>query len=288
MGRTIMTMDPGIYEHVLEAEYRDWPALNKSSLDILHERSPLHYRYERDHPQAETEALTIGHAFHTLALEGEAAYSAGVVIGGPINTRTGRPYGRDTEAFRNWLSQFPPGRVVLTADDDSKIREMVKAIKEDETAGQFLDDDNGRNELSLLWKDDVTGLMCKGRLDMERVRNWGAIGDLKTTEDASPDGFSHSIDAWGYHRQAAWYLWGCRELGIAARLFAFLCVEKKPPYAVATYQLGASDIDLGEAQNRRLIDTIAECNKANSWPAYQTNFQTIGMPDWAFRKASKQ
>ncbi len=289
--------NPGIYLHIPPSEYRAWDALNKSSLDVLQEQSPLHYQYRLTHPEPATPALSLGSAFHTLALEGEEQYEKDFVFGGPINSKTGRCYGVDTQAFAQWAASLPPGKQFLTTDTSVLVREMVHAILSDDTAGPFvLDKFNGSaNEASLVWQDEATGLMCKARADMIRP-GWESIGDLKTTEDASPRGFSQSIGTYGYHRQAAWYLDGAAAVYKATgdeRLkslshFPFVCVEKKPPFAVAVYVIKPADVEIGRCQNRRLIDLVKACRESGKWPGYGNGFADIGLRDYAAREMIRE
>src|SRR5689334_9738409 len=64
-------------------------------------RCPLLYR-QKQLGQVQDEdrpAYLIGRAVHTLALEGDAAFDAQYVVGGPINPKTGQPFGAGTKAF---------------------------------------------------------------------------------------------------------------------------------------------------------------------------------------------
>lgn len=144
--------------------------------------------------------------------------------------------------------------------------------------------------------------------------------DLKTTDDASLDGFSKSIANWRYDVQAPYYLDGLREAlkqsgdkppaegaaelsaywidqktGVLCRCrpdfwrgepkhFVFIAVEKKPPYAVGVYVLDEESMALGAAQYRHDLNTYAECLANDNWPGYGDKVQTISVPGWAKNK----
>jgi exodeoxyribonuclease VIII len=141
--------------------------------------------------------------------------------------------------------------------------------------------------------------------------------DLKTTDDASPEGFSKSIANWRYDVQAPYYLDGLREAlrqsgdqppaegaaelsaywidektGVLCRCrpdfwrgepkhFVFIAVEKKPPYAVGVYVLDEESMALGAAKYRANLNTYAECLANDNWPGYGDKVQTISVPAWS-------
>lgn len=146
------------------------------------------------------------------------------------------------------------------------------------------------------------------------------IGDLKTTEDASPEGFAKSIANWRYDVQHAYYMDGTRlaleqgkcnppqegkaELsvywtdpvtGVLCRCrpdfwrgypkhFAFIAVEKKPPYAVGVYVLDSEGVEIGRAQYQHDLRVYAECVRTGEWPGYGDKIQTISLPAWYANK----
>ncbi|RMD60649.1 hypothetical protein D6833_09375, partial [Candidatus Parcubacteria bacterium] len=57
-------------------------------------------------------AFLVGRALHTLVLEGQEAFSKQYAVGGPVNPRTGQPFGPNTKAFAQWAAE--QGKPVLT------------------------------------------------------------------------------------------------------------------------------------------------------------------------------
>ena len=106
--------------------------------------------------------------------------------------------------------------------------------------------------------------------------------DLKTTEDASPAGFSKSCAKYRYHVQAASYSEGYRQItGEYVKAFVFVAQEKTPPYAVATYTLSAESLLEGEIQYNKNLATYTECMLKEKWPAYSDDIEELSLPGWA-------
>ena len=69
--------------------------------------SPELYRRKTSGEIAESEspALALGRAAHCLILEGRAAFDEQFhVADGPVNPKTGEPYGKAAKAYAEWLS----------------------------------------------------------------------------------------------------------------------------------------------------------------------------------------
>lgn len=185
------------------------------------------------------------------------------------------------------------GKQIITADEHAQLEGMRDAVMAHPAAHQLLTGCAGAAELSAYWKDPETGALCRCRPDFWRTD--GVLVDLKTTDDASPDGFAMSVQKFRYHVQASFYLDGCRQaiehggedLPIkpgAPTAFVFIAVEKKPPHAVAVYALDFDSLEIGREEYQRDLQTYAECTAADSWPAYGDQIQRLGLPEWRLRR----
>jgi len=91
---------------------------------------------------------------------------------------------------------------------------------------------------------------CKGKLDWHTGTD---VWDLKTCRDASPRGFKNAINTFKYHQQAAFYLAGCRAVGLPTEKFYFLAQEKPHPYPYAVYTLSDEAIAYADAKNEQAL-----------------------------------
>lgn len=194
------------------------------------------------------------------------------------------------------------GKEIITADEYGQLQGMRDAVMAHPAAHSLLTGAPGRAEISAYWNDPITGVLCRCRPDFWRAD--GILVDLKTTDDASPEAFAKSIANWRYHVQHPFYLDGCRQAieqgggglelivdpekgeGFAAmpEHFVFIVVEKKAPHAVAVYTLDQESVELGARLYRQDLDTFAQCQAADSWPAFGDAIQPIGVPDWLLRR----
>ncbi len=174
-------------------------------------------------------------------------------------------------------------RTVLTQEQWDMLHGMRDAVMSHPAAGALLSKLPGQAELSVYWNDTETCALCRCRPDYWRQDD--LLVDLKTTEDASPEGFSKSIANYRYDVQAAYYLDGVNQAtGRKPRQFVFIAVEKKPPYAVGVYTLDAETLMLGRAQYQADLRHYAECVANDNWPGYGDKIQKISMPTWHANK----
>jgi hypothetical protein len=267
---------PTELEDLDNAEYHRHTAVSKSHLDLI-ARSPLHYwaRYV-DPNRVETEptpAMRLGTAVHTLTLEPDTWEERYIVAQG-IDRRT-------KEGKARWAEFELEARCreLITPDDRATVSRMAEAVWA-HPAASMLFKLPGLAETTHMWDDEATGLQCKCRPDW-MTTDGGLVVDLKTTEDASPAGFRKSISSWRYHVQAAWYLRGLEQAtGHRPDQFIFVCVEKKPPHAVAVYAADLEMVIAGERQANEDLLKLFDCKTSNRWPSYSEQIELISLPNW--------
>ncbi len=104
-------------------------------------------------------AYVIGRAAHTLILEGRDAYDQEYAVGGPVNAKTGQPFGSRTKAFQEWAeAQAKP---VLTDDQAVLVESLNAAVRAHEHASGLLADGVPEGVVRV----DYCGVPCQARLD---------------------------------------------------------------------------------------------------------------------------
>jgi exodeoxyribonuclease VIII len=178
------------------------------------------------------------------------------------------------------------GRKILTPEDWARLHAMRDAALAHPAAAALLTKVPGRAEQSVFWVDPLTGELCRCRPDF--WRDDGIVVDVKTTDNASPEGFARSIFDWRYHVQEAFYRDGIEAAtGTPPRAFLFLAVETKAPHAVAVYALDPEAVELGRADYQRDLQRFSDCSRTDTWPGYGDTIQKIQLPAWAFTRADR-
>jgi hypothetical protein len=260
----------GIFDGFSAVEYRSFPAANKSGLDLIN-KSPAHYMAEKLNPSEPTAAMVFGSTFHdALLLPSE--FSKRYVAAPKFDKRT-----KEGKAGFEAFQTENAGKTLVDPSELESMQGMIAAIKAHPEAAKHVE--SGTSELSCFWKDVEFDVLCKCRPDL--LLDGGTIVDIKTTNDASFREFQKSVSNFRYHVQAAWYLDGISRFH-AVDSFVIVAVEKKPPYAVATYMLDEATIDKGREEYRKNLATYAECMKSGQWPAYPNDLQVMNLPSWAW------
>lgn len=187
-----------------------------------------------------------------------------------------------SDVLAEW-TENNPGRIVLSPEVWEQLHAMAAAVHAHPAAGALLTSVPGEAEKSVYWNDPTTGVLCRCRPDWWREDD--VLVDLKTTDDASPEGFAKSMANWRYDVQDPFYTDGVKiATGRNVKAFVFIAVEKKPPYAVGVYVLDSASREIGRAMYQHDLKVYAECLANDNWPGYGDKIQTINMPAWHANK----
>lgn len=261
-------IDPGIYYEVPFNEYREWDAVNQSTLNAIR-RSPAHAQFAMNHPQDRADWAVMGEAVHCLVLEPHTFHERFLVCE--------KVDGRTTEGKqRKHADKVRAGnRIVLYRDVFTQAETIANAVINHPYIKNTLE--GTERELSLVWKDNASGVLCKGRADAYCPKRKIVI-DLKTTQDALPSVFTRSIFSYGYHRQASFYRYGLVANGLDVHQYVLVVVEKDPPHGVMIYRLIPDLLDGAHLENKRLLKTYAECKTSGVWPSYSSEIVDVSDP----------
>ncbi len=260
----------GIRYDMPEAEYHALDALGSTDIKRLL-RSPAHFRAGRDASSEPTAAQEIGTAIHLAVLE-PGRFAAETVAAPKFDRRT-----KDGKAAAAEFEALHAGKVLLDPVDFDIVRRVADSVHAHPGARELLS--GGLSEVSLRWTDPDTGAPAKARVDW--LRNDRCMVDLKSAEDASPAGFARAAARYGYVAQQAHYVSGGGVLLGDVPLFAFVAVEKDPPYAVGVYVLDANAVSAAFERVRSAYRRYMECKASGHWPAYSKLVESIEVPPWA-------
>lgn len=269
----------GIHAGVPFDVYRQWPAVNISTLKGMR-RTALHCRWEMDTPK-ESDEMDVGSATHIALLEpqrfdrefylGTEEYNA--------TTKEGRAM-KDKEleiANGRTLIRRKAGKDAVDADD---VRGMISAVRSFDAPSKFMNMP-GQCEVSMLWQDPYTGLMCKARCDKVITASRPIIFELKSCRCADSREFGKQAHDMGYAAQAAFYRWGYQVITGVEPLHLFLAIENKGPWAAKLHRLENEGLQFGIQQFRGWLDKFAECQKTGRWPGYPDLVEPLSLPHWA-------
>lgn len=257
-----------------EKEYRQHPAISRSALWKIAE-SPEKFKWYMEHPQEPTAALIFGQAFHKMALEPETFYNEFAVAPNcDRRTKSGR------ESWNDFCNDSI-GKTVIDTATHEKIIDMVAALYAAPYVKKLL---NGEREKAVFWTDEMTGEDCQARYDVfTEVNGQPIIVDLKTTADASTDGFMRHAINFGYDFQAAMYSEWVKHTTGQTPLFVFIAIEKEPPYSVNILQADEAFVQHGYDVFRELLGTYHDCKVNDNWWGYLGAYGVINnlnIPAW--------
>lgn len=297
----------GIFTMTYE-QYEAAEGVSKHGLDAL-AISPLHhwayYRNPERGKQKETPAKVLGNAIHVSILEPErfekeyvrepdkknhpkvldtlddykkACKQLDLPVTGTKdklkNILLGTGYLKN-EFWDDLYKEIVGNRKVLSESDWRVVLAITSRVRKHPSASELLK--VGKAEQSIFWVDKETGVQCKGRIDW--LTNDNMILDLKSTTDASPEGFQRSISKYRYYVQAAIYTDAISELHGFVPPFVFGAWEKHPPYASALYYAAPEMLEAGRQEYKRLLKIYAKCLESDVWNGYSQNIEPISLPD---------
>ena len=204
----------------------------------------------------ETAAYLIGRATHCRILEGRDAYESQFALGGPINPKTDRPFGKDTQAFRNWAEgQGKPG---VHYDDLDQIENMASGLSMNDKAVDLLL--YGRAEGVL--RADYCVISCQCRYDWLHPHE--GVVDLKTCDDLT--WFESDARKYRYINQLAFYQAVLAEVIGELVPVHIVAVEKKEPYRCGVWVISDEALHMARQENQAAIKRLLLCREHNHWP----------------------
>jgi PDDEXK-like domain of unknown function (DUF3799) len=277
-----MSVAPGLYtrgEITFEA-YKLIDAVNQSTLKAI-AKSPLHYQYRLEHAVEETQPMRLGSVAHCACLELAQLTERYRVWVPPPDKKTGKPKkddfrGSEYDQFAE-LAALEGKTVVKQREIDTAMR-IREALWSNQLAARYLK--RGIPEVVMVWRDAVTGILCKARLDWLSLSVADVIVELKTARDVGQWAFSSAFAKAGYDVQAAFYHDGYTALTGRTPGGKCIAIENVEPHDTVVYDMNEV-IDPGREIYRGYLERLVECRKSGEWLGQaETAEQILRLPKW--------
>lgn len=276
LERTVVT-EPGVYEMTNEAYHADpvpGGSLSSSGARMLLPPScPALFHHRMTNPQPPSRNFDFGHAAHQEVL----GSGPDLVVVDATDWRT-KAAKEQRDAAR------AEGAVPLLPDEYEQVQGMASALRAHPVASALFNPERGKAEQSLFWRDHMTGVQLRARLDWLPNPTSGRmiIADYKTTVSAEPTSIARAIHQYGYHQQADWYRDAVLALGLAEDpAFVLVFQEKTAPYLVTVVEPNIDALMWGDVLNRKAIDVYRRCKETGRWPGYSDDVVLAQLPPWA-------
>lgn len=227
-------------------------------------------------PDVDSTAYLIGRAAHCLTLEGKQEFDRRYLVGGgPVNPKTGKPYGTATKAFALWKATEP--RDVLTDTQYADICRMADSVRSHPTALTLL----SAGDAEAVLRHPYCDVPCQIRMDWWRpgglvdgtAADSPRIVDLKTCDDR--DWFQADARRFGYVNQLAFYAAVVRAAANELPDVSIVAVEKKEPYRCGVWHLDRPGLVLAIRENEAAIAELKRCQRVGVWPTRYEQPRTL-------------
>lgn len=293
------TPDVGIYEDIPFEIYKQWDAMNASTLvEGLHSMRRLKAKIDGAFPDKDSDAMRFGRAVHCRLLEPDRYPTSFPQVEKCVHPVAGRKKGDPTKPCKNygsviktdgeWLcgvhasgDEYRPADFV-TPEESERVEAIRKNAFEHREIQQIRRFKGA--EVSLVF--DLCGVRCKARLDKWIEKVGGFIIDVKTvSRPITEDGWSRTVADLHYHFKAAFYIEGIKAcIGIEPE-FWHVVIETAAPFDVAAIRLPDFERQVGTYEVKRLLRRLVECRESNDWPgAFPELVQHVGLPQWEAKK----
>lgn len=224
-------------------DFRKCPALYKKKM--------LGLMLDEDRP-----AYVFGRAAHTLVLEGVEQFRKEYARGGPVNTRTGKPYGPTSQAFLDWASA--QGKPALTKEQVELCQDLYNSVHAHSQAAELLSEGIAEGVV----RAEYAGIQCQIRMDW--FNPFEGIVDFKTCDDLTY--FEADARRYGYLHQLAFYRAVLKQKLNTTAPVHLIAVEKKEPYRCGVWRIEPAALDVAQRENEATIARLLECTANDTWP----------------------
>lgn len=246
------------------ADYHAHSAISSSDVKMVAAKSLAHWKHK---VRKRSTAFDLGTAVHAMVLEPHLD----LIVRGPEDRR-------GDKWKKAVLAADLDGKLVLTESDYDQAVAMADAVRAHPVVQKWMSLPFIA-EASFFAEDSLTKTRIKCRPD-GFIPSIGLVFDIKTTTDASPEGFPREVRKYGYDLQADFYLRTLQSAGYNADDFFFVCVEKEPPYAVCVHSLEHGYMRLAEFRVSAILEKISNAQATDDFTTGWPLINHIPLPRW--------
>jgi len=239
-----------------------------SSHDMaVYRLDPALYWFRMTSPERQdTAAMRFGRLLHMAVLEPQTYFASTIVEQPPINQRTGKPYGRDTQAYADYwhnACKDLKGAIELVDQAEAElIATMRSNILSHQYASMLLNSCPDRECVFRILDGYGCNAWCQARVD--------AIGesvliDLKSCDNL--DNFERDIRKYEYVNQIAHYYECVHRTNGSSPSCYLIAAEKQEPNRVGVWRLAPQDLALAEEQNEDAARRIVAGDRTGKYDA---------------------
>ncbi len=282
---------PGVYENVSNATYQKVNAVQSSGLKKMAD-SPLVYKHWLDTDDSgTTAALQFGIAVHARLLEPRRFAVEALEVAGL----------KDGAVAATWAKHAAanPGKIILAEGWGECIETIAQRVSANRDASDVLHDPDGVSEVMIVWRDEVTGLLCKSLLDRVTFTDTTVrITAVKTAREVEDFAFGKACWDNGYHLELAHSIAAARAAAefdprFAGKdiVFEWLTIQNDEPFDVSVDDPDDQFCEVGEKHYRQLMNMAARCYLNDSWPGVARTLggerafrRTLALPAYALKQ----
>lgn len=265
-------MKPGIYKRLDFDDYLAIKAVSATALKAFVNDSPFHGKavYDGITEEKAPASVALGAALHCAALTPELTADT-IAVG---------PDARRNEKVWKAFEAENPGKLHLKPSEWRNVEGMLAGLRSTSAIVKILAACEDR-ELTLVWEDADTGILCKSRLDLYS-QSEAMMLDIKTTGDGDEFKFARVCDQLGYDIQFAHYARGLVANGLPFHQAGVLVVEQTAPWWAGICELSKDWFARGADRVTRAMEKWASLTRRGKpWPGYWTGVLTLELPSKA-------
>lgn len=260
-------------------DYFEIDAISASMIKTTLKQSPVH-AVERAKSLVPSPQMKLGTAFHAALLEPENWQDL-IAVSPECDRRT--KAGKETYAK---FQETAEDKIIITAEQNILLDGMLDSAKKHPEVKRLLEVCYAI-EFQTCFEYD--GEKCKAMIDAVSDGEHKTIVDVKTAQDASPEGFARASANYLYHVQLAWYVnamdW-LEYMETFADVSAYIiAIENTAPFGCAVYKFSPEALQRGWELCKEAVTTIKQYQKdPEVYAAYSNEVNVLELPRWAESK----